>query len=99
MAAYQARPAYQQNDYLGWIARAMRPETQAQRLAQMLDELEQGRVYMPMALREMQRVITFQGRTVVVEADIRSDFDQIPQQPLLNLVSDTSDQHLTQTSG
>ena len=49
MAAYLARPAYQQNDYLGWIARAKRPETEAQRLAQMLDELEQGGVYMKMA--------------------------------------------------
>lgn len=38
------------------------------------------------AICEIQRVITFQGRTVVVDADIRSYFDQIPQQPLLNLV-------------
>ncbi len=40
----------------------------------------------PMAIREIQRVITFQGRTVVVDADIRSYFDRIPQKPLMNLV-------------
>ncbi len=48
MAAYRARPAYQQNDYVGWIGRAKLPATQAKRLAQMLDELEQGGVYMHM---------------------------------------------------
>jgi uncharacterized protein YdeI (YjbR/CyaY-like superfamily) len=47
-AAYEARPPYQRNDYLGWIAQAERKETQEQRLAQMLDELEQGDVYMKM---------------------------------------------------
>ncbi len=47
-AAYAGRPDYQRNDYLGWIARAKRPETQAKRLAQMLDELERGGVYMNM---------------------------------------------------
>jgi uncharacterized protein YdeI (YjbR/CyaY-like superfamily) len=46
--AYHARPAYQQNDYLGWIARARRPETRQKRLQQMLDELEKGGVYMRM---------------------------------------------------
>ena len=45
-ADYDARPWYQRNDYLGWIARAKRPDTRARRLAQMLDELEQGGVYM-----------------------------------------------------
>jgi uncharacterized protein YdeI (YjbR/CyaY-like superfamily) len=48
LAAYQARPDYQQNDYLGWIGRAKRPETYQKRLNQMLDELEQGGVYMNM---------------------------------------------------
>lgn len=48
MAAFGARPAYQRNDYLGWVARAKRPETKAKRLAQMLDELERGGVYMKM---------------------------------------------------
>lgn len=48
MAAYKERPAYQQNDYIGWITRAKREATQAKRLQQMLDELEQGGVYMKM---------------------------------------------------
>ena len=40
----------------------------------------------PMAIREIQRIITFKGRTVVLDADIRSCFDRIPQKPLMNLV-------------
>ena len=48
MAAYNARPAYQRNDYLGWIARAKREDTKHRRLCQMLDELEMGGVYMNM---------------------------------------------------
>jgi uncharacterized protein YdeI (YjbR/CyaY-like superfamily) len=48
MAAYEARPAYQRNDYLGWIAQARRPETRARRLQQMLEELAQGGVYIRM---------------------------------------------------
>jgi uncharacterized protein YdeI (YjbR/CyaY-like superfamily) len=50
-AAYEARPPYQRNDYLGWIARAKLPATQQKRLQQMLDELAQGDVYMKMAWR------------------------------------------------
>ena len=46
--AYDARPPHQRNDYLAWIARAKRPETRARRLAQMLDELRRGDVYMKM---------------------------------------------------
>jgi uncharacterized protein YdeI (YjbR/CyaY-like superfamily) len=46
--AYDDRPAYQRNDYLGWIAQAKLPETRAKRIAQMLDELERGGVYMRM---------------------------------------------------
>lgn len=46
--AYNARPDYQKNDYLGWIGRAKRPETTEKRLNQMLDELERGGVYMNM---------------------------------------------------
>lgn len=49
MAAYLDRPAYQQNDYLGWISRAKRGETVQKRLNQMLDELERGGIYMNMA--------------------------------------------------
>ena len=46
--AYCARPAYQQNDYIGWINRAKRPETKLKRLNQMLDELRTGGIYMRM---------------------------------------------------
>jgi uncharacterized protein YdeI (YjbR/CyaY-like superfamily) len=46
---YRERPAYQQNDYLGWIDQAKRPETRDRRIAQMLDELREGGVYMGMA--------------------------------------------------
>jgi uncharacterized protein YdeI (YjbR/CyaY-like superfamily) len=49
MEAYRSRPPYQQNDYIGWITRARRPETQQKRLAQMLDELAGGERYMKMA--------------------------------------------------
>ncbi len=49
MEAYHSRPPYQQNDYVGWISRGKRPETQQKRLAQMLDELERGDLYMNMA--------------------------------------------------
>lgn len=48
MERYLARPPYQRNDYLGWITRAVRSETKAKRLEQMLTELRQGRVYMRM---------------------------------------------------
>lgn len=45
---YRSRPAYQQNDYLGWINRAKRPETKQKRLDQMLYELQRGDLYMKM---------------------------------------------------
>ena len=48
MAAYLNRPAYQQNDYIGWITRAKRKETTEKRLAQMLDELARADRYMKM---------------------------------------------------
>lgn len=48
METYRSRPAYQQNDYIGWITRAKREATQQKRLAQMLDELQRGDVYMKM---------------------------------------------------
>ncbi len=51
MEAYRQRPAYQQNDYLGWINRAKRPATKQKRLEQMLDELERGNAYMKMEYR------------------------------------------------
>lgn len=46
--AYEARPPYQQNDYIGWITSAKREDTKQARLAQMLDELKSGEVYMKM---------------------------------------------------
>ncbi|KNX38884.1 YdeI/OmpD-associated family protein [Luteipulveratus halotolerans] len=47
--AYDARPAYQRNDYLGWIGKAKQDDTRRKRLDQMLDELREGGVYMGMA--------------------------------------------------
>ena len=55
MAAYRSRPAYQRNDYIGWITRAKRKETQEKRLAQMLDELARGDRYMNMDYRPARR--------------------------------------------
>ena len=48
--AYESRPPYQRNDYLGWITTAKREETRAARLARMLNELARGDVYMKMKL-------------------------------------------------
>jgi len=48
MDLYRARPAYQQNDYIGWITRAKLETTRQKRLDQMLDELKRGNVYMKM---------------------------------------------------
>ena len=55
LEAYRERPAYQRNDYIGWITRAKRLETQEKRLQQMLDELETGGVYMKMKHRPSKR--------------------------------------------
>jgi len=48
MQAYEARPPYQQNDYLGWIDRAKLEATKQKRLNQMLSELTGGTLYMNM---------------------------------------------------
>jgi len=48
MKRYKSRPAYQQNDSLGWINRVVRPETRQKRLQQMLKELQDGTLYMKM---------------------------------------------------
>jgi len=48
MAAYKARPPYQQNDYIGWINQARREDTKQKRLCRMLEELRMGGVYMNM---------------------------------------------------
>ena len=47
-AAYDARPPYQRNDYLAWIARAKRDATREKRISQMLAELADGGLYMKM---------------------------------------------------
>ena len=49
MQDYLERPAYQQNDYIGWINQAKQKATKQKRLNQMLAELKQGGVYMKMA--------------------------------------------------
>jgi len=49
MNDYRERPAYQQNDYLGWINQAKQKSTKQKRLNQMLTELKLGGVYMKMA--------------------------------------------------
>jgi len=56
MNDYQARPDYQQNDYIGWITRAKLDATREKRLAQMLDELEGGKLYMNMKWRQKQQI-------------------------------------------
>lgn len=47
-AAYDARPAYQRNDYLWWINDAKREATKQKRAAKMIAELEAGHGYMGM---------------------------------------------------
>jgi uncharacterized protein YdeI (YjbR/CyaY-like superfamily) len=47
-AQYDARPAYQRNDYLLWINKVKREETKQKHMAQMLEELRNGSVYMGM---------------------------------------------------
>ncbi len=54
--AYDARPPYQRNDYIGWITRAKLPETREKRLNQMLQELAKGDVYMKMAYRAKSKI-------------------------------------------
>ncbi len=49
LGTFHERPAYQQNDYIGWIARAKRVDTQMKRLNQMLEELTSGDSYMKMS--------------------------------------------------
>jgi hypothetical protein len=43
--AFRARPDYQRNGYLKWIASAAGPGAKQQRLDQMLDELQQGGLF------------------------------------------------------
>lgn len=53
--AFEERPAYQQNDYIGWVSRAKRQDTIDKRLEQMLNELESGDRYMKMAYSPRQQ--------------------------------------------
>lgn len=46
--AYEARPPYQRNDYIGWIMKAKLEATRQKRLHQMLAELKDGTLYMNM---------------------------------------------------
>lgn len=54
-AAYDARPPYQRNDYIGWITRAKLQATRQKRLEQMLEELEKGDAYMKMAYQQKSK--------------------------------------------
>ena len=49
--AYAARPPYQRNDYIGWIAGAKQEATRRRRLDRMLAELAAGDRYMKMPWR------------------------------------------------
>ena len=53
--AYESRPPYQRNDYVGWITSAKQPATQQRRLDQMLDELRSGDLYMKMPYKAKPR--------------------------------------------
>lgn len=48
MPAFLARPPYQQNDYIGWVNRAVQKSTKEKRIGQMISELKKGDVYMKM---------------------------------------------------
>jgi len=52
MDAYKRKPPYQQNDYIGWILKAKRPETREKRITQMIEELRNGDKYMGMNYRD-----------------------------------------------
>ena len=53
--AYDSRPPYQRNDYIWCITSPKREETRRKRLAQMLDELRRGDVYMNMEWKPGRR--------------------------------------------
>ncbi len=46
LEAFEKRPDYQQNDYLGWIHDGKIHEIKLKRLQQMLDELAKGGIFM-----------------------------------------------------
>jgi uncharacterized protein YdeI (YjbR/CyaY-like superfamily) len=55
LEAYEARPPYQRNDYVGWITRAKLEGTKQKRLHQMLAELKGGTLYMNMQYNPKKR--------------------------------------------
>lgn len=55
LEAYRGRPAYQQNDYVGWITRAKPAATRQKRLDQMIAELKSGGFYMQ---HEVERLVS-----------------------------------------
>jgi len=76
--AYWDRPAYQQNDYVGWISRAKLRATRENRLAQMLDELARGDVYMNMpyaarGTRGPKGAAVHGRRTAAPQTGVKSD--------------------------
>jgi hypothetical protein len=76
--AYRGRPAYQQNDYVGWIAHAKLATTRERRLAQMLDELARGDVYMNMHYAAQvthghDGATVRRGRAAAARTGVRSD--------------------------
>ena len=64
MEAYNNRPPYQRNDYLGWISRAKEPDTRDKRLHQILSELEGGSTYMKMAYCPRRSLNPFTSREI-----------------------------------
>ena len=46
--AYDARPHYQRNDYVGWIVGSKSDATRERRIGKMVAELRKGGVYMGM---------------------------------------------------
>lgn len=77
MDAYRSRPAYQQNDYVGWITEAKRQATREKRLSQMLDELAAGDRYMKMPWRATDQV-PVRGGVVASRGNIVGSEDPFP---------------------
>lgn len=55
MDAFNKRPPYQRNDYIGWIKNGADKKDQEIRLSQMLDELERGGIYRGRAWRSAKK--------------------------------------------
>jgi len=67
LEAYQRRPAYQRNDYIGWITGAKQQATREKRLNQMLDELATGDRYMNMAIEQSEipsKTVSLQEKSI-----------------------------------